>query len=139
MTGDNGLLTKSRSAIDKYSEGEIEEQIKLANIEYETTRLTNTNLDFTTFMKESLEKIYGINSIDIIKDKNDEKYYYIVIKKTKKVFEFNTSNKNVKITNKLPGQYRFIKIEITKVKEYGIQMSEFNFYDENNNRFEYPQ
>ena len=49
LTGDNGLLIKSRSAVDKYSEGEITEQIKLAYLECQTEKLSNSNVNEEDF------------------------------------------------------------------------------------------
>ena len=53
----NGILDKAKTAVDKYLEGEIEEQIKLAFLEYEQARLTKTNIDIEDYMEENLEKV----------------------------------------------------------------------------------
>jgi len=43
LTGDNGVLTKAKYAVDKYSDAEIGEQIKLAYLELQTEKLYNSS------------------------------------------------------------------------------------------------
>ena len=40
----NGILDKAKSAVDKYSDGENEEQIKLAYQEYQMAKYTGTDM-----------------------------------------------------------------------------------------------
>lgn len=54
-------------AVDKYSEAEITEQIKLAYLEYQTERVYNSNADLEIFMRTNLGKIYGTVKVTITK------------------------------------------------------------------------
>ena len=65
----NGILDKAKSAVDKYSEGEIEEQIKLAYQEYQMSRFTNSNKTAAEYITEMLEKNYGSENIKYIKER----------------------------------------------------------------------
>ena len=58
LTGDNGLITKAQSAKEKVNEEEIEEQIKLAQLEYQTTKYTNTAKTEAEYMQEILNKVF---------------------------------------------------------------------------------
>ena len=54
----SGIITKSKSAVDSYSEEEMIEQIKLANQEYQMARFSETNLSAADYISGRLEKIY---------------------------------------------------------------------------------
>ncbi len=97
LTGDNGLLTKSKSAVDKYSEGEIEEKIKLAYQEWQLAQFTGTTENANDFIKNRLEKIYGDNSIeDVCKTGNS----LMVTFKDIKIYSYNISTgKVIDLTN----------------------------------------
>ena len=56
-------MTKSKSAVDKYSDGEIEEQIKLAYQEYYMEKFTGTNRTVAEFMQEKLRILLGDNGL----------------------------------------------------------------------------
>ena len=112
LTGDNGLLTKSKSAVDKYSDGEIEEQIKLAYLEYEMTRLSNTNLDAASYMKQSLEKIYGKNTVNISKE---DGVFHVEI-------TVSNSSKKYYLDNGEAGIYKDLEY-------YGVQIGDYIDYD----------
>ena len=47
----NGILDKAKTAVNKYSEGEIEEQIKLAYLEWQTAKLTGTTENANIILK----------------------------------------------------------------------------------------
>ena len=62
----NGILDKAKTAVDKYSEGEIEEQIKLAHQEYQMHKFTDeTPQTETEFLHSKLDSIYGAENTDI--------------------------------------------------------------------------
>lgn len=106
LTGDNGLLTKSKLAVDKYSDGEIEEQIKLAYQEWQLAQLTGTTENANDFIKNRLNSSIGNveeisvdnGKITVIINKNgeDKIYYYNVKNGTVKQIELakNSTNKN---------------------------------------------
>lgn len=50
----NGILDKAKYAVNKYSEGEIIEQIKLAYLECETYKLSNSNVNEEEFLTNIL-------------------------------------------------------------------------------------
>ena len=62
-----GIIDKSKSAVDKYSEEEIQEQIKLAYAEWQTARWTNDAGDAATFIKNRLKSTFNLqdNEIDV--------------------------------------------------------------------------
>ena len=84
----SGIITKSKLAVDKYSEEEIAEQIKMSYLEYEMTRLSKTDLDPKDYLKESLEKIYGENSIKNIKEKNKK---YTIEMQDESIYKYDTN------------------------------------------------
>ena len=73
-----GIIDKSKIAVDKYSEEEIGEQIKLTYLEYEIEKLYKTNTDVKDFMEESLEKIYGIGNVTVTPKNTTELFPMIV-------------------------------------------------------------
>lgn len=80
----NGILDKAKSAVDKYSDGEIEEQIKLAYTEWQTAKLTGTTENANEFIKSRLDQIYNNieevivdnEKIDVTVKKNEQTYSY---------------------------------------------------------------
>ena len=88
LTGDNGLLSKAGEAKEKNEESEICEQIKLAYLDYEMAKFKNSNLDVKEYLKISLEKTYGENSIKDIKEKNGK---YTITMKDDSVYKHNTN------------------------------------------------
>ena len=58
-----GIIDKSKSAIDKYSEEEIGEQIKLAYLECQTEKLSNSNINEEDFLTTSLKKTFGNDNV----------------------------------------------------------------------------
>lgn len=70
----NGILDEAKSAVDKYSEGEIEEQIKFAYIECQMKNFTDNLQEYSQYLKEKLEKIYGQNKVSV-KKISDNGYY----------------------------------------------------------------
>ena len=53
-----GIIDKSKAAVDKYSEEEIGEQLKLAYSEYQMSQYTGTPID----IQAKLQEIYGANT-----------------------------------------------------------------------------
>lgn len=62
-----GIIDKSKSAVDKYSEEEIKEQIRLAYLELETEKLYNTNVNEVSFLTSSLEDVFGQGKVSVEK------------------------------------------------------------------------
>ena len=50
----NGILDKAKYGVDRYSDGEIEEKIKLAKLEYQTAMATGTNKTEQQYIQDSL-------------------------------------------------------------------------------------
>ena len=79
----NGILDKAKYAVDKYSEGEIEEQIKITYQEWQMQKYTGTDSELKAFMLTRLEGIFGdtvdIKGNEILKiniNNNGKKYEY---------------------------------------------------------------
>lgn len=90
LTGDNGLLTKSESAVDKYSEGEVCEQIKLAYLECKTEKLYNSNVDDVEFLTNSLKEKLNDNNLTV-KVKNGKVTVNMTVKGEPKTYKYNSS------------------------------------------------
>ena len=63
LTGDNGLLTKSKSAVDKYSEGEIKERIMLA---VTNARMKNMSFLDRTALDSELKNEFGEGNYELL-------------------------------------------------------------------------
>ena len=82
-----GIIDKSKHAVDKYSQEEIQEQIKLAYSEWQMGQFTGVTQSAKDFMQEKLRTTLGDNGLTV-KDSNG------VLKVTLsngKVFEYNVS------------------------------------------------
>ena len=102
----NGIIDKAKTAADKYSDGEIEEKIKLAYLEWQTAKITGTTENANDFIKNILNSSIGNvedvsledNALTVTINKyNEENTYYYNIKSgvTKQiVLAKNSSNKN---------------------------------------------
>ncbi len=112
LTGDNGLLTMSKSAVDKNSDGEIEEQIKLAYQEYQTEKFTGTDKTELEYIKESLEKIYGNGKVTI---SVEDEVYHVVI-------DINGKEKKYYLDNGKFGIYK-------DLNDYGVKIGDIVYYD----------
>ena len=73
-----GIIDKSKSAVDKYSEAEIGEQIKQAYLEYEMAKLTRTNLSLKDYMKQSLERTYGEGKVSVTPNSETEDFPLLI-------------------------------------------------------------
>ena len=81
-----GIIGKAEHGVDKYSEEEIYEQIKLVYSEAQTAKFTDTNFIIDEYIKNSLEKIYGEGKVNVDGRKiitihitnNDKNYEYII-------------------------------------------------------------
>lgn len=62
----NEILDKVKYGVDKSSDGEIEEQIKLGYIAYKTEVFSNSEIDVKEYLKNSLEKVFKNEKIIII-------------------------------------------------------------------------
>ena len=80
----SGIITKSKTAVDKYSQEEIQEQIKLAYAEWQTAQWTSDAGDAATFMQTRLRTslkdngltVTGSNGVFVAKLSNNKKYVY---------------------------------------------------------------
>lgn len=94
----NGILDKAKYAVDKYSDGEIEEQIKLAYLEWQTAQLTGTTENAETFIKNRLDEIFD-NVEDVSVDNGK---ISVAITEGEQVYSYNydistgTTNKSYK-------------------------------------------
>ena len=59
----SGIITKSKTAVDKYSQEEIQEQIKLAYSEWQMGQYSGVTDDAPTFVKNKLNSIYGAGTV----------------------------------------------------------------------------
>lgn len=94
----NGILDKAKSAVDKYSEGEITEQIKLAYLECQMSKFTDNSQELEQALKEKLEKVYGEGNIDIISSE-ETIVLKVVANGESKFYEYNPSTN---ISKELP-------------------------------------
>ena len=60
----NGILGKAESAVNKYSDSEINEKIQLAYSELRMEQVSNPNVDAEAFLKTSLEK-QGLTEVNV--------------------------------------------------------------------------
>ena len=90
-----GILDKAKSAVDKYSEGEIGEQIKLAYLEWQTAQLTGTNENANDFIKNRLNSAIGD-----VEDVNKTGNSIMITFKNNKIYSYNISTgKALDLTN----------------------------------------
>ena len=62
----SGIISKSKTAVDKYSQEEIQEQIKLAYSEWQMAKYSGeTNDDAATFMQTKLIEVLGDNELKV--------------------------------------------------------------------------
>ena len=77
----NGILDKAKSAVDKYSEGEIEEQIKLAYTEWQTAQWTGETKTAQEFMEKRLQSALKDDGLTVtgsfkVTLSNGKNYFY---------------------------------------------------------------
>lgn len=80
-------MTKSKSAVDKHSDGEIEEQIKLAYQEYYMEKFTGTNRTVAEFMQEKLRILLGDNGLIVTENEG----MILVTLSSNKLYEYDLS------------------------------------------------
>ena len=85
----NGILDKAKLAVDKYSEGEIEEQIKLAYLEYQSGQFNNSNTTLENSIKTSLENLYD-DIISVEKQETSIKVSFLNANKTYRYYSDGT-------------------------------------------------
>ena len=86
----NGILDKAKTAVDKYSEGEIEEQIKLAYLELQAEKLYNSNVNDDEFLTNSLKGKLNDNTLTA-KVKNGKITVNTTLKDEPKTYIFKSS------------------------------------------------
>ena len=124
----SGIITKSKTAVDKYSEEELQEQIKLAYSEWEIARWTGETRTAADFVKARLNQTYGENAVTDVTETNGvfsvvfadgrEYTYNVASGTTEKVAKWN-DNGDGTFTN-----------DVTKSK---IQIGDVVNYDELSN------
>ena len=81
----SGIIDKSKTAVDKYSQEEIQEQIKLAYSEWQMGQYSGVTEDAPTFVKNKLNSIYGAGAVTsvtessgifVVKLSNNKQYIY---------------------------------------------------------------
>ena len=65
-----GIIDKSKSAVDKYSQEEIQEQIKLAYSEWQMGQYTGETRTAAEFMQAKLNSIYGTGAVTDVTETN---------------------------------------------------------------------
>lgn len=83
LTGDNGLLTRASGAKNTTDKAKLEEEIKIAFIEYETDKYINSNSNLEDKLKAIFEKNYGSGNIEV---KKNGKNYKAKVKNSKTVY-----------------------------------------------------
>ena len=81
----SGIIDKSKTAVDKYSQEEIQEQIKLAYSEWQMGQYSGVTEDAPTFVKNKLNSIYGAGTVTNVtpgQANNDENTKYTSDNKT---------------------------------------------------------
>ncbi len=63
LTGENGILTRTREAKQESKKSKIKEQIQLAYLEYKIENSHNTNINLEDFIRKTLEKTYGTGNV----------------------------------------------------------------------------
>ena len=66
----SGIIDKSKTAVDKYSQEEIQEQIKLAYSEWQMGQYSGVTEDAPTFVKNKLNSIYGAGTVTNVTAEN---------------------------------------------------------------------
>ena len=65
-----GIIDKSKNAVDKYSQEEVQEQIKLAYSEWQMGQYSGVTEDAPTFVKNKLNSIYGAGTVTNVTESN---------------------------------------------------------------------
>ena len=65
-----GVIDKSKNAVDKYSQEEVQEQIKLAYSEWQMGQYSGVTEDAPTFVKNKLNSIYGAGTVTNVTEEN---------------------------------------------------------------------
>ena len=92
-----GIISKSKSGVDKYSEEEIGEQIKLAYTEHQMSQYTNEQLTF----QQALDKVFGTNEATVTPTQTNGEY--TVAFTGGKAFTFNSTTGEVTPANSSSG------------------------------------
>ena len=66
----SGIINKSKTAVDKYSQEEIQEQIKLAYSEWQMGQYSGETRTVQAFMQEKLNSIYGEGTVTSVTIEN---------------------------------------------------------------------
>ena len=66
----SGIINKSKTAVDKYSQEEVQEQIKLAYSEWQMGQYTGETRTAAEFMQAKLNSIYGTGAVTNVTETN---------------------------------------------------------------------
>ena len=121
----NGILDKAKLAVDKYSEGEICEQIKLSYLECETEKLYNSNIDTEEFLTNSLKEKLSDNTLTVKYD-NGKVIVNMTVKNESKTYIYK-SNTGVAFEYVDPFDYGDGKTKLTVGPEDDITLGTEKF------------
>ena len=65
-----GIIGKSKTAVDKYSQEEVQEQIKLAYSEWQMGQYTGETQTASAFIQSKLNSIYGAGAVTSVEESN---------------------------------------------------------------------
>ena len=82
----SGIITKTKTAVDKYSDEEIEEQIKVACQEYQMSQYLGTDLSAEDFVKNKLKDTYGEEAVSDVSKRGNS---FIVTFSNGKIYTYN--------------------------------------------------
>ena len=90
-----GILDKAKSAVDKYSENEIEEHIKLAYQEYQIEKSSNgVNKNISEFLQEQLRITLADNKLFVTENEGT----ILVTLSSNKLYEYNINSDKIEST-----------------------------------------
>ena len=99
-----GIIDKSKSAVDKYSQEEVQEQIKLAYSEWQMGQYTGETRTAAEFMQAKLNSIYGTGAVTNVTETEGvftvtfadgkEYTYNVTTGTTEKVAKWNDNGNN---------------------------------------------
>ena len=108
-----GIIDKSKSAVDKYSEEELQEQIKLAYSDWQLGQYTGETRTAAEFMQAKLNSIYGTGAVTNVTETEGvftvtfadgkEYTYNVTTGTTEKVAKWNDNGNNT-FTHSKTGQ-----------------------------------
>ena len=84
-----GIIGKAKSAVDKYSEEEIKEQIKIAYSDYQLAQWTGETQTASDYIKAKLQSIFGLEENEITVEESEG---ILTVGVNGKYYNYNTSS-----------------------------------------------